>query len=787
MYMEARFGGMTSATQSETISPSSLRSIRHAIYAHRWHIGILFAYIALTAVMLWPLIRTVSSAVAETDGDPLLNAWALRWVQHALLTDPTHLYDANLFAPATTSLLFSEALIPQALTAWPIWVITRDALVSYNLSVLLTYPACAVAMYALCRALGANRGGSFVAGILYAFAPFRLDNTAHLQVLSMQGMPLVLLAVIRYIQGPSGRRGVLVAATFAYIALSSVYFLVIFGTGLAVFLVIEAMRQRRAFFRAGVGLVLWLLLGAGVVATLDAPYLAMREEQGIARTLDEAYDDAAHRDSYVSVVPGSIVWNHLLPTSGVERSALFPGATLIALAVVGLIAARRRPWVWGLVTAGGVGFVLSFGPTWGEKGAGIPLPYRFLYQHVIVYQGLRGPDRFASLVLLALAPLAAFGATALWQAVAARRVTWRTTLAPAALATLALSGVAVLDDAARLAPTVPIDRSAATLAPYQWLAAQPDTGVVAEFPADVGAVRTGFFSTYHWHPVLWGHSGFVPEAQYRLLSRFSLFSRGTDRWPGVDDLDALADMGVRTIVIHHAGYSRDELARLAADFATVPNRVRLLTTQGDADIYALTASTARKPQVTDVHFATSDVGNLDVLPGEIMVTNSGPTARMLYTQGKPRLAVEVRDATGTVVSRQVLDVTLPAMVGHNADVPVPFTVALPRPPGTYTVQVIASHFDAWPMFPPVPVHVVTFTTLPHLVLTGTTVTSPALYTPGERVALWATLKDGRTVPLRDTEANPDRTITADLGRVPPNAVQIVAHGTASGVELWVAP
>jgi len=79
---------------------------------------------------------------------------------------PCICYDANLFAPSSKSLLFSAALLPQALTAWPIWLVTDDALASYNLSVLLTYPACAVAMYALCRTLGANRGEGFVAGLL---------------------------------------------------------------------------------------------------------------------------------------------------------------------------------------------------------------------------------------------------------------------------------------------------------------------------------------------------------------------------------------------------------------------------------------------------------------------------------------------------------------------------------------------------------------------------------------------------------------------------------------------
>ncbi len=141
------------------------------------------------------------------------------------------------------------------------------------------------------------------------------------------------------------------------------------------------------------------------------------QEQGIARTLDEAYDDAAHRDSYVTAVPGSIA---LEPSAADERG----GAQLRSFPA--RLCSSLPPWVslhrdegrgcGALVTAGGVGFVLSFGPTWGEKDAGFPLPYRFLYQHVIAYQGLRGPDRFASLVLLALAPLAALGATALWQA-----------------------------------------------------------------------------------------------------------------------------------------------------------------------------------------------------------------------------------------------------------------------------------------------------------------------------------------------------------------------------------
>lgn len=783
-------GSMARAAHTAQTAPASRVPVvvRSWLIAHCPHLLVPLTYCLLTALMLPSLVGTLGSAVPDTDGDPLLNAWAMRWVQHILVTDPARFYDGNIFAPAPRSLAFSEALLPQALTAWPLWLLTRDALVMYNLSVLLTYVACAVAMYALCRALGANRGASFVAGFLYAFAPFRLDNASHLQVLSMQGMPLTLLAVMRYVQQPSWRRGTLVALAFAYLALSSVYFLVMFGTGLAVFLVVEAVRQRRVLLsRAGVGLALWLLVAVGGVALFDLPYLRVRDEQGISRTLNEAYDDAAKRDSYLTVLPGSLLWGRALPHAGVERAALFPGATLLALAAVGLIAAWCRPWVPGLVAAGVVGFVLSFGPTWGDKENGRPLPYRWLYEHVLPFQGLRGPDRFATLVLLALAPLAALGATALW-----RRFAPRTSPAPfrksgrrialGFVAATALVGVGIVDNGTQLAPVVPVDRSDAALAPYRRLAGYGDAGTVAEFPADTGSIRTGFYSTLHWHPVLWGHSGFIPEAHYRLLQRFT--GRG-DPVPGTDDLDALADMGVHTLVIHREQYAAAELARMEGDFARVPDRVRFLARAGDADLYALTAALPAEFEAT-INLTATEVGATGSVPGEITVRNPGRTARMLYTAIRPPLVVVVRDTAGREVLRGRLDISIPAMVERGTHT-YPFTIPFPRTPGDYTATVDVAPFVRGVALAPTPVRVLDPTALPPLTLNGGTVRGPALFTPGEVIAMWATLRDGRTVPLRDARAAPDRTLTADLGAVPPGAARIVARGKTSGVELFVSP
>jgi len=768
------------ATEQMTRHPSAgIASIKNFIVRFRWHLGIPALYIAITAILLWPLVLHIRSAVADRLDDPLLNAWTLRWVQHALVTQPSHLYDGTMFAPNLRSLAFSELLLPQAIMAWPIWLVSHDALLAANVTLLATYPLCGIALYALCRSLGAVRGAAFIAGLGYAFAPFRMDNNAHLQVLSMQWMPLAILAVIRFMQRPTRWRFAAVSATVTLAALSSVYYAVMFGTGLIVFLIVEAIRQRRLFVsRRAVGLLAALAIGAVIVGALDVPYLTMQREHGIVRTLDEAYDDSAHTASYLTVTPGSLVWGRMLPTSGPEHLALFPGVVLLILAAAGLRCVRR-PWMGGLVALGAVSLFLSFGPTWGTKASGTPLPYRFLYQHIVGYQGIRGPDRFAAVVLLALCPLAALGATSLWYAAIWRDVRLLR-LAPLVVVLCTLFVMA--DDATRLLPTAPVDRSATTLAPYRWLATQTDTGIVAEFPVASSELGTAFYSTYHWHDVVWGHSGFIPAATYQLRGRFI----GRSDFPDPNNLDALADMGVGTLLIHRPAYPPDTLAALTRDLRDSPANVAFLGTVGDCDIYHLHPNATAPPLTATATFKSNPAGNLDRLPGQLTLTNPGIDARMLYTRGRFNFSAEIRDATGKHVSSQPVTIILPAVI-EKGTTTVPLSVALPREPGVYTIDLHSTNIPILENQPLFTATVISLTALPHLALNGTDVTSPPLYEPGESVAMWVTTKDGKTIALRDTTARPDGTLRVMLAPLPPGAAQVVAHGKASGVELWVAP
>src|SRR4051812_9685198 len=178
---------------------------------------VLFA--ALTAIfvallMHWPLPLVLGRDVPRDLGDPLPQAWQVAWDGHALAHQPLDFFQANVFWPLKNSLAFSDALVGYA----PFGLIgsgPHAAIVRYDLLFLFAYALAFFGAYLLARELGAGRGGAFVAGAAFAYAPWRLEQDGHLHVLSSGGIPLALALLVRGYRRGSGRTvlaGWLVAA-----------------------------------------------------------------------------------------------------------------------------------------------------------------------------------------------------------------------------------------------------------------------------------------------------------------------------------------------------------------------------------------------------------------------------------------------------------------------------------------------------------------------------------------------------------------------------------------------
>jgi hypothetical protein len=99
---------------------------------------VVLLFIALAAVMTWPLAANLDRAVAWP-GDPFINTWILDWDWYATIHQPFSLFDANTFYPASKSLAYSENLYGLALLLFPLRALGISALTAYNIAMLAGY------------------------------------------------------------------------------------------------------------------------------------------------------------------------------------------------------------------------------------------------------------------------------------------------------------------------------------------------------------------------------------------------------------------------------------------------------------------------------------------------------------------------------------------------------------------------------------------------------------------------------------------------------------------------
>src|SRR5687767_3630246 len=148
----------------------------------------------LAVVATWPLAANLTTHVPESTQDPPLIAWQIAWAGHALLGSDA-LFAGNAFWPLSDSLAFSDALLGYA-PAGLIGSGPEAAVARHNLLHLFAHALALAGTYALARALGARPGGSAVAAVAFAYAPWRLGQVVHLHVLSSGAIPLALALLV---------------------------------------------------------------------------------------------------------------------------------------------------------------------------------------------------------------------------------------------------------------------------------------------------------------------------------------------------------------------------------------------------------------------------------------------------------------------------------------------------------------------------------------------------------------------------------------------------------------
>jgi hypothetical protein len=128
-------------------------------------------------------------------GDPLFSIWRIGWIAHQIVTDPRHLFDANIFYPEHLTLTLSDPLLLPALSVAPLIALGVHPVVVYNFLLISGFWLSGVATYVLVERLTGSARAAFIAGLSYACAGFRFDHYSHLELQMTEWLPLVLLAL----------------------------------------------------------------------------------------------------------------------------------------------------------------------------------------------------------------------------------------------------------------------------------------------------------------------------------------------------------------------------------------------------------------------------------------------------------------------------------------------------------------------------------------------------------------------------------------------------------------
>lgn len=298
---------------------------------------VFLVFLALTVAMTWPWAKHLYDSCADA-GDPYLNSWILWWDWHQTFHDPLHLFDGNVFFPYKLSLAFSENSYGLALPLFPLFALGLRPLTAQGILTLLGFAFSGYGAFRLGRTLTGSTGAAWVAGVAFAFVPYRFGHLSHVNYLFAGWIPILFETLVLFVRERSPRRAAWLGAAFFLNALAVIHWFVLTLVPFAAVALVLAFRSGAERDRAG-----WkravLALGIACVALLPflVPYERAAKLYGFTRHVDETRNFSAELHDWMNADPRNRLWRGFseFPSPG-ERS-LFPGLLLLALPLAALL------------------------------------------------------------------------------------------------------------------------------------------------------------------------------------------------------------------------------------------------------------------------------------------------------------------------------------------------------------------------------------------------------------------------------------------------------------------
>jgi hypothetical protein len=389
----------------------------------------------------------------------------------------------------------------------PALQVFTDTTTAYNLAIWLIFPIAGLGMYWLARYVTRSRAAAWIAGLIFAFAPYHLTQAlGHPHLSYVQFIPFAVLFILKAIESPRPRYIVGAIVALVLTAYAGPHLLVVTLTWLVIFLPFEFIAQRR---RLTAGLARWALDRTRASSSV-LPAVGRRKGQS-PEELQTGDFDNTQTDALALLVP-----TRYHPVLGASLTDIYRdlgknnqwmpylGWLALLLSAVGVITQRRRSIGW--LVSGLACLILALGAQlrlYGTTYPAVPLPF-VLLQNIFPFSFLRSPDRFNIIVSLPLAILAAYGLAAILRRFASSGA--RITIT--ALATLAI----LFEYLSVPYPIMPLPETSPFILN---LAANSQPAAILDLPMGRNPSKLYlYFQTLHHQPLVEGHVSRTPERAY---------------------------------------------------------------------------------------------------------------------------------------------------------------------------------------------------------------------------------------------------------------------------------
>ncbi len=299
---------------------------------------VILAFCFFTATLTWPYVTKLRDVVVDT-GDPYLIAWIMWWDYHQTFTDPLHLFHANVFYPLKYTLAFSEHTYGIALFFFPLYAIGMTPLSVHAIVLFVGFAVSGYGAFRLGRSLTHSTAIGWIAGIVFAFVPYRFNMMSQAPYLFSPWMPLVFEALVLFMRERSRRRAAWLGVAFFMSGISTVSWWTFSLIPLVLFAAILLIRyrlwhDRDLWWRGAVALSIAIL----ALLPFMLPYVLVSRLYGFKRSIEEIKNNSAWPSHWLSVENRNKLWNRM--GEGVTEGwkfKLFPGLLPILFSLAALV------------------------------------------------------------------------------------------------------------------------------------------------------------------------------------------------------------------------------------------------------------------------------------------------------------------------------------------------------------------------------------------------------------------------------------------------------------------